>query len=188
MNFNPLIKLLLFVPQDEERSFFSFIRRTNLFSVSKFTCSPTKESEKLKISHFGEIHVQFKLFTVSYWVSAINEHSLWIHISQLSHRTALWPFRTAPLQRPQSALQFVQYQAPSPDSILTSSLSPRFEHEAWINKTWYNEKILRVLIIADRKTLQVIVFAFCGPFVIRLLSPAVYLCVATLCMFNSYIQ
>ena len=32
-----------------------------------------------------------------------------------------------------------------------------------INKTWYNEKILRVRIIADRKTLQVIVFAFRGP-------------------------
>ena len=63
--------------------------------------------------------------------NAMNEHSLWIHISQLSHWTALWSFRTAPLQRPQSALQFVQYQAPSPDSILKSSLSPRFEHEAW---------------------------------------------------------
>ena len=49
----------------------------------------------------------------------------------MSHRTALWHFRTAPLQRLQSALQFVQYQAPSSDSILMSSLSPRFEHEAW---------------------------------------------------------
>ena len=92
----------------------------------------TKEGiRKIENSHFGQIHVQFVLFTVSYWVSAMNEHSLLIHISQLSHRTALWPFRTAPLQRPQSALQFVQYQAPSPDSILKSSLSPRFEHEAW---------------------------------------------------------
>ena len=131
MNFNPLIKLLLFVPQGEGLSFFSFVRGTNLFSVSKFTCSPKKESEKLKNSHFGQIHVQFVLFTVSYWDSAMNEHSLWIHISQLSRRTALWPFRTAPLQRPQSALQFVQYQAPSQDSILKSSLSLRFEHEAW---------------------------------------------------------
>ena len=130
MNFNPLIKLLLFVPHGEGLSFFSFVRGSNLFSVSKFTCSP-KESEKLKNSHFGKIHVQFVLFTVSYWVSAMNEHSLWIHISQLSHWNALWPFRTAPLQRPQSTLQFVQYQAPSPDSILKSSLSPRFEHEAW---------------------------------------------------------
>ena len=88
----------------------------------------------MKNSHFGQIHVQFVLFTVSYWVSAMNEHSLWTNISQLSHRThsaALWPFRTVPLQRPQSALQFVQYQAPSPDSILKSSLSLRFEHEAW---------------------------------------------------------
>ena len=63
-SFNPLIKLL--VPQGEDLSFFSFVRGTNLFSVSKFTCSPKKESEKLKISHFGQIHVQFELFTVSY--------------------------------------------------------------------------------------------------------------------------
>ena len=66
MNFNPLIKLLLFVPQGEDLSFFSFVRGTNLFSVSKFTCSPKKESEKLKNSHFGQIHVQFVLFTISY--------------------------------------------------------------------------------------------------------------------------
>ena len=66
MNFNPLIKLLLFVPQGEDLSFFYFVRGTNLFSVSKFTCSPKKESEKLKNSHFGQIHVQFVLFTVSY--------------------------------------------------------------------------------------------------------------------------
>ena len=131
MNFNQLIKLLLFVPQGEDLSFFSFVRGTNLFSVSTFTCSPKTESEKLENSHFGQIHVQFVLFTVSYWVSAMNEHSLWIHISQLSHWTALWLFRTAPLQRPQSALQFVQYQAPSPNIILKSSLSQRFEHEAW---------------------------------------------------------
>ena len=41
------------------------------------------------------------------------------------------PFRTAQLQRPQSGLQFAQYQAPSRDSVLTSSLSPRFKPEAW---------------------------------------------------------
>ena len=64
MNFNPLINVPLFLPQD--LSFFSFVRGTNLFSVSKFTCSPKKESEKLKNSHFGQIHVQFVLFTVSY--------------------------------------------------------------------------------------------------------------------------
>ena len=52
MNFNPLIKLLLFVPQGEDLSFFAFVRGTNLFSVSKFTCSPKKESEKLKNSYF----------------------------------------------------------------------------------------------------------------------------------------
>ena len=32
---------------------------------------------------FREIHIQFVLLTVSYWVSAMNEQSLWIHISQL---------------------------------------------------------------------------------------------------------
>ena len=66
MNFSPLIMLLLFVPQGEDLSFFSFVRGTNLFSVSKFTCSPKKESEKSKNSHFGQIRVQFVLFTVSY--------------------------------------------------------------------------------------------------------------------------
>ena len=91
----------------EDLSFFSFVRGTNLFLVSEFICSPKKESEKLKNSHFGQIHVHFVLFTVWYWVSTMNEHSLWIHISQLLHRTTLWPFRTAPLRRPQSALQFV---------------------------------------------------------------------------------
>ena len=54
MNFNPLIKLFLFVPQGEDLSFFSFVRGTNLFSVSKFTCSPKKESEKLKNLHSGK--------------------------------------------------------------------------------------------------------------------------------------
>ena len=38
----------LFVPQVEDLSFFSSVRETNLFSVSKFTCSPKKKSEKLK--------------------------------------------------------------------------------------------------------------------------------------------
>ena len=56
----------IFVPQIEDLSFCSFVRGTNLFSVCKFTCSPKKESEKLKNSHFGQIHVQFVLFTISY--------------------------------------------------------------------------------------------------------------------------
>ena len=46
--FHPLIKLLLFVPQGEDLSLFSFVRGTNLFSVSKFTCSPKKKSEKIE--------------------------------------------------------------------------------------------------------------------------------------------
>ena len=54
MNFNPLIKLLLFVPQGGDLSFFSFLRGTNSFSVSKFTCSPKKESEKLRIHISGK--------------------------------------------------------------------------------------------------------------------------------------
>ena len=61
----------------------------------------------------------------------MNEHSLWIHISQPSHWTALWTLRTAPLQRPQSALQFVQYQSLLPVSIFNKSSSPKFEHFAW---------------------------------------------------------
>ena len=156
MNFNPLIKLLLFVSQGENLSFFSFVRGTNLFSVSKF-CSPKKNSEKLKNLHFGQIHVQFVLFTVSYWVSAMNEHSLWIYISQLSHWTALRPFRTEPLQRPQSALQFVQYQAPSPDLILKSSLLPRFEQEAWkcpLAYFTFNETIRCITVLFASATLK----------------------------------
>ena len=58
----------------------------------------------------------------------------WIWLYQfliIAYLFTLWTFKTAPLQRPQSALQFVQYQAPSPDSILKSSLSSRFELDAW---------------------------------------------------------
>ena len=82
MNFNPLIKLLLFVPQGEDLSFFSFFRGTNLFSVSKFSCSPKKESEKLKNSHFGQIHVQFVLFVLRLNVP-VNSFSV---MSGQSHR------------------------------------------------------------------------------------------------------
>ena len=53
----------------------------------------------------------------------MNEHLLWIHISQPSHWTALWTPRTAPLHRPQSALQFVQYQSLLPVSIFNKSSS-----------------------------------------------------------------
>ena len=61
----------------------------------------------------------------------MNEHSLWIHISQSSYWTDLWTLRTAPLHRPQSALQFVQYQSLSPVSIFNKSSAPKFEHFAW---------------------------------------------------------
>ena len=61
----------------------------------------------------------------------MNEHSLWIHISQSSHWTDLWTLRTASLHRPQSALQFVQYQSLSPVSIFNKSSAPKFEHFAW---------------------------------------------------------
>ena len=63
--FQPTNKGAFIVPQGEDLSFFSFVRGTNLVSISKFTCSPKKESEKLKNSHFGQIHVQFVLLTVS---------------------------------------------------------------------------------------------------------------------------
>ena len=64
--FQPTNKAVFICTTGEDLSFLSFVRGTNLFSVSKFTCSPKKESEKLKKSHFGQIHVQFVLFTVSY--------------------------------------------------------------------------------------------------------------------------
>ena len=63
---------ILFVPQGEDLYFFSFIIWTNLFSVFKFICSPKKESEKLKNSHFGQIHVQV-LFFHSFILSFCNE-------------------------------------------------------------------------------------------------------------------
>ena len=64
--FQPTNKPPLFVPQGKDLSFFSFVRGTNLFSVSRLTCSPKKELQKLKNSHYRLIHVQFVLFTVSY--------------------------------------------------------------------------------------------------------------------------
>ena len=63
--------------------------------------------------------------------SVMREHLLWIHISHLSHWNALWPYRTAPLHRPQSALQLVQYQDPFPDSYPSNSFSSRFVHDVW---------------------------------------------------------
>ena len=99
--------------------------------LAKFNCSSKKESEMLKKSHVGQIQVQFVFFKVSYWDSVMKEHPLWTNISQLSHWTALWAFRTAPLHNPQSALQFVQYQDPFPDSNFNSSLCPSLAHDAW---------------------------------------------------------
>ena len=130
-NFIPPIKLFLLVPSAEDPVFFSFVRRSNLFWFSKFNWSSKKELEKLKKSHFGQIQVQFVFCKVSYWDSAMKEHPLWTHISQLSHWTTLWSFRTAPLHNPQSALQFVQYQDPFPDSNFNSSSSPSLAHDAW---------------------------------------------------------
>ena len=53
------------------------------------------------------------------------------HISHLSHWTALWEFKTAPLHRLHSALQFEQYQESLPDSIFCNSTGPRFTQDAW---------------------------------------------------------
>ena len=81
MIFNPLIKVLLFVPQCEpslssplleEQTYFSF--QVHLF---------TKEGIR-KVEEFT-FRAKFVLLTVSCWVSEMNEHSLWIHISQLFH-------------------------------------------------------------------------------------------------------
>ena len=46
MNFNPQIKLLLFVPQGEDISFFSFLRGANLFSVHLFTKERIRKVEE----------------------------------------------------------------------------------------------------------------------------------------------
>ena len=130
-NFSPPIKLFLLVPSAEDPVFFSFVRRSNQIWFTKFNWSSKKELEKLKNSHFGQIQVQFVFCKVSYWDSVLKEHPLWTHISQFSHWTALWSFRIAPLHNPQSALQFVQYQDPFPDSNSNSSLSPSLTHDAW---------------------------------------------------------
>ena len=93
--------------------FFSFVSGSNLFWFTRYNwSSPTKkESEKLKNSHFGQIHIQPDFNTFSYSSSVMNEQSLWIHNSQPSHWTALWTLRTAPPHWPQLALQFVQYRS-----------------------------------------------------------------------------
>ena len=131
MNFNPPREFVWFVRFDEIPSFFPFVRGSNLFRFIRFNWSTKKESEKLKNSHFGQIHVQPDFNTFSYSASVMNEHSLWIHISQPSHWTALWTLRTAPLHRPQSALQFVQYQSLLPVSI--------FNMMVWVVKYEVNQ-------------------------------------------------
>ena len=57
--FQPTNKAAFICTTGEDLSFLSFVRGTNLFSVSKFTCSPKKESEKLKNLHFGQIMYSF---------------------------------------------------------------------------------------------------------------------------------
>ena len=101
-NFSPPVKLFLLVPNEEDPVLFSFVGGSNLFWFSKFNCSSKKESEKLKKSHFGKIQVQFVFSKVSYWDSVMKEHPFWTYISQLSHWTALWSFRRAPLHNTQS--------------------------------------------------------------------------------------
>ena len=137
MNFNPPREFVWFVLFDEIPSFFPFVRGSNLFRFIRFNWSTKKESKKLKNSHFGQIHVQPDFNTFSYSAFVMNEHSLWIHISQPSHWTALWTLRTAPLHRPQSTLLSVQYQSLLPvvsifnkSSVIKSS-APKFKHFAW---------------------------------------------------------
>ena len=43
MNFNPLIKLFLFVPQGEDLSFFTFVRGTEEHTYFQFQCSPVHQ-------------------------------------------------------------------------------------------------------------------------------------------------
>ena len=63
-NFNQLIKLILFVSQGEDLTFLFLLEKQIYFPFPN-SPSPKKESEKLKNSHFGQIHVQFLSFTVS---------------------------------------------------------------------------------------------------------------------------
>ena len=85
-SFSPLIKLFLLVPIEEDPVFFPFVRGSNLFWFPIFNwSSKKKKSEKLKNSHFGHIQVQFVFCKVSYRASVMKEHSLWTHISRLSH-------------------------------------------------------------------------------------------------------
>ena len=128
-NFSPPVKL--FLCQMKKTQFSFLLSGIKSILISKFNWSPKKESEKLKNAHFGQIQVHFVFCKVSYWDSVMEEHPLWTHISQLSHWTALWSFRTAPRHNPPSALQFVQYQDPFSDSNFNSSLSPSLAHDAW---------------------------------------------------------
>ena len=61
----------------------------------------------------------------------MKENLVWIHISPRSHRTALWPFRIAPLHKPQSALQSVQYQGLTTDSSSNNRFSSILGHDMW---------------------------------------------------------
>ena len=130
MNFSPPREFVWFVRFDEILSFCSFVKGSNLFWIIRFNWSTKKESEKKNL-HFGQIQVQPDFNTFSYSASIMNEHSLWIHISQPSHWTALWTLRTAPLHRPQSTLQFVQYLALLPVSIFNKSSALKMKHFAW---------------------------------------------------------
>ena len=78
----------------------------NLFSVSKF-CKQTYSQFPSSPVHLRRnqrswrIHVSGKsIYSLYFSVSFCDE---WAFISQMAHWTALWPFRTAPLQKPQSA-------------------------------------------------------------------------------------
>ena len=131
MNFNLLIKLLLFVPQDEDLAFFSLLKGTDLFSVSKFTCSQKKESEKLKNSHsfyFSQFHSEFlQWMSIHYGSTYHNCHTklLCDHFGQchcIDHRK-LYSLKNTKLRH--------QIQ------LFKSSSSPRFEHEAW-KRFWHS--------------------------------------------------
>ena len=81
MNFNPLIKVLLFVPQGEDLSFFSFVRGTNLFSVLS---SPVHQRRNQKS---WRIHISGKSM-YSLYCSQFHAEFLWwmsIHYGSTYH-------------------------------------------------------------------------------------------------------
>ena len=126
-------------------SFLFFCQGIRSVMISKFNCSSKKKKKTKKQKQ--KKNKQKKTKNWKNWKSLILEKSryslyflkfhieiLWwksIHCEPTSHNCHTELFRTAPLHNPQSALQFVQYQEPFPDSNFNSSLSPNLAHDVW---------------------------------------------------------